>query len=134
MAAGLAKKALEEALKYGLRSKKGKELMAKAMKSTGLTKVNFKKLMQGDSQKILKSKLRTTKADKKVNALLTAANISLPAAGIYTASEMMGKELEKKAIKKLITQSNAATYSDAVAKLKKTGGTAAQKFKKRYGK
>ena len=130
MAAGLVK----EALKYGLRSKKGKELMAKAMKSTGLNKVDFSKFLKGDSQKVIKNKMRTTKDDKKVDALLTAANISLPAAGIYGISEIVGKENKEKATKKLRAQSNAATKQDAMAKLKKTGGTAAQKFKKRYGK
>ena len=115
MAAGLVK----EALKYGLKSKKGKELMAKAMKSTGISKNDFSKFLKGDSQKVLKSKLRTTKADKKVDALLTAANISLPVAGIYGLTEIIGKENEEKATKKLIAQSNAATKQDAVAKLKK---------------
>ena len=125
---------VKEALKYGLKSKKGKELMAKAMKSTGISKNDFSKFLKGDSQKVLKSKLRTTKADKKVDALLTAANISLPVAGIYGISEMVGKEYKEKATKKLRAQSNAATKQDAMAKLKKTGGTAAKRFKKRYGK
>jgi hypothetical protein len=34
---------VKEALKYGLKSKKGKELMAKAMKSTGISKNDFSK-------------------------------------------------------------------------------------------
>jgi hypothetical protein len=48
----------------------------------------------------------------------TLGSIGLGTAGLYGASEIIGKDMEKKARKKLM----------------KEGGSAARKFKERYGK
>ena len=48
----------------------------------------------------------------------TLGGIGLGTAGLYGASEIIGKDMEKKARKKLM----------------KEGGSAARKFKERYGK
>tara|TARA_R110000744_G_scaffold124252_1_gene229745 strand:+ start:22 stop:408 length:387 start_codon:yes stop_codon:yes gene_type:complete len=121
----------KQVLKAGVKTKAGKKLIADLKKTKAYNDSGLKGLF---ASKAANKAKKVSKADKKVDALLTAANISLPVAGIYGLTEIIGKENEEKATKKLIAQSNAATKQDAVAKLKKTGGTAAQRFKDRYGK
>jgi len=125
-------KAGKKLLKEGLKTKKGKELTAAALKKTGITQKQFNSVSNFFKTKPdFKSALRTKKS-KNDNALGVAAALT-PAAGIYGISEMVGEKNRKKAIKKIIEESNAATKADAIAKIQKAT-SAAQKFKNRVKK
>ena len=90
----------------GLAARKAIKKAAKELKKEGLKSSKFSQ--KGPSP--------ARKAAKEVGE--TLGGIGLGTAGLYGASEIIGKDMEKKARKKLM----------------KEGGSAARKFKERYGK
>mgnify|MGYP003152237424 CR=1 FL=1 len=124
---------LKEAIKAGLKTKTGKELMAKAMKSTGITKNSISKVFGRDPN--LKSKLKTAlKTGRGSGSGYSLAGIgSATGAAIYLKKLQIEEKKKEKAKKKLIAESNAATKKDAIAKIQKAT-SAAQRFKNRVKK